>query len=388
MKLYTINTVTNFKELIYDPFIMPFQEKHAELVVQNMMDDSLLADTRHAGGVTLPIELRLLSYVQDAQSAGASGILVTCTSITQATQAIRPLIEIPIVNIEEPVLRQALQCGSRIGILGSVSTSPAGIAESLECLAKDCARKISVTTAVAEGAFELLEAGERSAHDALILKEMKALAEKVDVIILAQVSMRQVETTGVDVPVLKMGVSGLEEIYAQMQKASSEHDYVYKYCPHCGTKLIKQEVGDDGLVPWCTNCNKPLFPVFSTCIISLVLNEKNEAALLRQGYISEKYYNLVSGYIQPGESAELSARREIEEELGLDVTELQLVGTWWFGKKDMLMIGFIAKTTDTQFKLSDEVDSAQWVPVDEAIGLVHPEGSVSYALLEKVCGNS
>lgn len=157
----------------------------------------------------------------------------------------------------------------------------------------------------------------------------------------------------------------------------------FTYCPDCGSKLINREIGDEGMVPFCEECNKPLFDMFSTCIIALVVNEYGEAALLRQGYISNQYYNLVSGYMKPGESAELTAVREIEEEIGIKVNSLGFAGTYWFGKKDMLMIGFIARAKKTDLVLSGEVDQAEWIPAENAIMLVHPKGSVSYALLEK-----
>ena len=76
----------------------------------------------------------------------------------------------------------------------------------------------------------------------------------------------------------------------------------FTYCPDCGTKLIQKEVGDEGFMPYCDNCKKPLFDMFSSCIIALVTNEKQEVALLRQNYISTDYYNLVSGYMKPGET--------------------------------------------------------------------------------------
>lgn len=157
----------------------------------------------------------------------------------------------------------------------------------------------------------------------------------------------------------------------------------FKYCPHCGTQLEDKEIGDEGLVPWCSTCRMPLFDMFSSCIIALVVNEKGEAALLRQGYISNQYYNLVSGYMKPGETAELTAEREILEEIGIQVTSLEFAGTYWFAKKDMLMIGFLARAGRKEFVLSDEVDAAEWVPVEQALHMVHPKGSVSYALLEK-----
>lgn len=92
----------------------------------------------------------------------------------------------------------------------------------------------------------------------------------------------------------------------------------FTYCPDCGTKLIQKEIGDEGLMPYCENCKKPLFEMFSTCIIALVVNEYGEAALLRQGYISHQYYNLVFRLYEAGRNrAEYTAAREVEEEIGV-----------------------------------------------------------------------
>lgn len=156
----------------------------------------------------------------------------------------------------------------------------------------------------------------------------------------------------------------------------------FKYCPECGNKLIPQEIGDEGQVPYCLNCSRPLFDMFSSCIIVLVVNEYGEAALLKQSYLSHQYFTLVSGYMKPGETAEECTRREVFEEIGIDLDELRLIGTYWFGLKDQLMIGFIARAKKKNLKLSCEVDEARWVPVEQAIGMVHPKGSVSYELLE------
>ena len=90
----------------------------------------------------------------------------------------------------------------------------------------------------------------------------------------------------------------------------------FEYCPHCGTRAVQKEIGDEGLMPWCDRCKRPLFDIFSTCIIALAVDEERNVALLRQGYISTQHYVLVSGYMKPGESAEECAAREIGEELG------------------------------------------------------------------------
>ena len=104
----------------------------------------------------------------------------------------------------------------------------------------------------------------------------------------------------------------------------------YQYCPKCGAKLFLRRLGDDGEVPWCASCEMPWFDTFSTCVIALVTDGAGQVALLRQKYISDRYANLVSGYMQPGETAEEAAAREIGEELGLTTTELRFVSTYWF----------------------------------------------------------
>ena len=156
----------------------------------------------------------------------------------------------------------------------------------------------------------------------------------------------------------------------------------FVYCPKCGTKAVQKVVGDEGEMPWCESCQRPLFDMFSTCVILLAVNQEGECALLRQGYISHQYHNLVSGYIVPGESAEECARRELEEELGLVAEKLEFVRTWWYGRRDMLMIGFFAQVSKGELRLSGEVEEARWVPVQEALDMVHPEGSVSHAMVK------
>lgn len=163
----------------------------------------------------------------------------------------------------------------------------------------------------------------------------------------------------------------------------------FKFCPNCGNKLSGKTMGDEGEVPFCNRCDVPFFDMFSTCVITLVANEHNEIVLLRQPYISKRYRNLVSGYMKPGETAELAAAREVKEEVGVTLDALRFVGTYWFGKKDMLMIGFIGKTKKCDLVLSEEVDGADWIPVSDAFEMVHPSGSVSHTLvaeyLKEIC---
>ena len=117
----------------------------------------------------------------------------------------------------------------------------------------------------------------------------------------------------------------------------------FSYCPHCGQKLIKKEIGDEGKIPFCTNCNVPLWDMFTTSIIAAVINEEREVALLRQNYVSATKHVCIAGIMKPGESAEETVVREVREEIGQHVESLKFIKSYPYEKKEMLMLGFQAK---------------------------------------------
>lgn len=157
----------------------------------------------------------------------------------------------------------------------------------------------------------------------------------------------------------------------------------FTYCPYCGEKSIQKEIGDEGLIPFCSNCSIPLWDMFSTCIICAVVNENQEIALLRQNYVSENSYVCVAGVMKFGESAEETVVREIKEELGLDVKQLQYIRSYPYEKKEMLMLGYKAVVRKDEFRLSGEVDSAKWFKFDEALRKIR-EGSIAWELVKTV----
>ena len=143
----------------------------------------------------------------------------------------------------------------------------------------------------------------------------------------------------------------------------------FTYCPHCGTKLIGKEIGDEGVIPFCDRCNVPLWDMFTTSIIAAVVNEYGEVALLRQGYVSQTNYVCVAGIMKLGESAEETVIREIKEEINQDVESLEFIRSYPYEKKEMLMLGYKATVKKKDFKLSGEVDSAVWVKFQKALSL-------------------
>ena len=157
----------------------------------------------------------------------------------------------------------------------------------------------------------------------------------------------------------------------------------FTFCPHCGAKRGSVPFGDDGRVPWCKACHKPFFDIFPVVAITMVVNEAEEVALLKPKYMSEQYYNFVSGYVQPGEEAELCAAREVQEEIGVQARDVHFVCSHWESEQQMLLLGFVARATKGDFTLSEEINAAKWVPAAEALNLVYPEGNITHTLLAK-----
>lgn len=157
----------------------------------------------------------------------------------------------------------------------------------------------------------------------------------------------------------------------------------YVYCPLCGAKLVDREIGDEGIMPYCERCEKPMWDTFATSVIVAVVNEYNEVALLRQGYVSKDTCVCVAGVMKMGESAEDAVIREVKEEIGQKVESLEYIRSYPYEKKDMLMLGFKATVKKQDLKLSCEVDSARWVKYDDALSYLR-EGSIASQLVKAV----
>ncbi len=155
----------------------------------------------------------------------------------------------------------------------------------------------------------------------------------------------------------------------------------FVHCPHCGDKLIPKNIGDEGLVPFCNICDRPVFNIPYACTITLVVNELREVALIKQSYVSQSNYVLVAGYIKSGESAEETAAREAQEEIGVIPHTIQYVKSYYYEKKDMLMLGFVALADKCNLSISVEVDEAEWFTMEEALTMLK-DGSIAIQLLK------
>jgi len=197
-----------------EPLKAQFAQQMPDARVVNIVDDSLLVDVRAAGRLTPEVTRRLYSYMSSAQDMGADIILNACSSVGEATDVLRGLIRTPIVKVDEAMAEEASALGARIGVVATVSTTLEPTVRLIRKKAAEHGREIEVTECIAQGAFEALLAGDAARHDDIVRRAIIELADHVDVIVLAQVSMaRLLAALGtLPVPVLSSPQSGVAAV--------------------------------------------------------------------------------------------------------------------------------------------------------------------------------
>jgi Asp/Glu/hydantoin racemase len=196
------------------PIKQQFQQIMPDVRVVNIMDDSLLNDVMAAGHLTEAVTGRIFSYMQLGQQMGAVALLNACSSVGEAASAARPALSIPLIKIDDVMAERAVATGSRIGVVATVKTTLEPTVRLIRAKAAAAGKSIDVTEALAEGAFQALLDGKSELHDEIVKRTIESLADKVDVIVLAQVSMARLvpALTGMKVPVLSSPQSGVEAV--------------------------------------------------------------------------------------------------------------------------------------------------------------------------------
>jgi Asp/Glu/hydantoin racemase len=166
--------------------------KLPQVDVFNIADDSLIKDVIAHGALTPATTWRVAEHIRAAEAAGADFILVTCSSIGPAVEAAAPLASVPVLRVDQPMADQAVRTGRRIGVIATLSTTLAPTADLIRRRAAAAGREVDVTSRLCAGAFDALMSGDSAKHDAMVAAALLELAERVDVIVLAQASMARV----------------------------------------------------------------------------------------------------------------------------------------------------------------------------------------------------
>jgi len=155
---------------------------------------------------------RVATYCRFLQEAGAHVILFGCSTMNRAVEYAGPMIDIPIIAIDRPMMDKAVRIGRRVGLLATLDTTVPSSLRQLRNAATDAGTEIEIVEIFVGEAFRALRSGDQAIHDRLLLEAIEAHQDRVDVIVMAQLSMAvledQIKAARFRVPVLNSGREG------------------------------------------------------------------------------------------------------------------------------------------------------------------------------------
>ncbi|GAA1746347.1 NUDIX domain-containing protein [Luedemannella helvata] len=162
------------------------------------------------------------------------------------------------------------------------------------------------------------------------------------------------------------------------------------FCGVCATRMV-DVAGQPART--CPACGRFEWPAPITVALVAVwragADGRRELLLARHTYGHRDFWALVGGYLDPAENLEDTARREVAEEVGLDVDEITYVGSEGWGTRapGVLLTVFTARCADPQAAPAvdgREISAARFFPLDELPGELPPAESIARRVIDSL----
>jgi NAD+ diphosphatase len=111
------------------------------------------------------------------------------------------------------------------------------------------------------------------------------------------------------------------------------------------------------------------YPRTDVAVIMSVVDEDDRLLLAQGAGWGTGRYSVLAGFLEPGESLAAAVAREVREEVGLEVTDVEYLGDQPWPFPTSLMVGFTARAAHTDaagLRLQEgEIADARWFTRDE-----------------------
>lgn len=129
-----------------------------------------------------------------------------------------------------------------------------------------------------------------------------------------------------------------------------------RFCGRCGASPERIE----RFAKRCPECGMLFHPRISPAMIVRVTRD-DEILLARSHGFPPKVYSVLAGFVEPGESIEDTVRREVTEEVGIEVGDIEYFGNQPWPFPNSLMIGFTAEYASGEIRIDEnEIEDAGW----------------------------
>lgn len=131
----------------------------------------------------------------------------------------------------------------------------------------------------------------------------------------------------------------------------------------------------------CPSCGFVNYPRISPAMIVAVTRGR-EILLAKGSRFQGGFYSVLAGFVEPGETFEECVEREIKEEVGLKVKNINYFGSQPWPFPDSLMVGFTAEYAGGDITIDNkEILDAGWYTA-EGLPLIPGNGSIARRLID------
>jgi len=158
----------------------------------------------------------------------------------------------------------------------------------------------------------------------------------------------------------------------------------FKFCGHCGTKTVRLETER---AMKCPECKSLSFPRLSPAII-VAVTHGDKMLLAHNTNFQDNQYSTLAGFVEVGESIETTVAREVMEEVGVRLKNIQYVRSQSWPFPDSLMLGFTAEYDGGEITPDGvEITDARWFTKEDLADVVIPtKKAIARKLIESVFG--
>jgi NAD+ diphosphatase len=162
--------------------------------------------------------------------------------------------------------------------------------------------------------------------------------------------------------------------------------------PHCARCGATTSVSLGGAIRTCDKDKSEHYPRTDCAVIVLVRDSQDRILLGRQAIWPEGRFSCFAGFLEPGETFEQCVQREVFEEAGLAIREINYLGSqpWPFPASIMISFDAITDFPESARPDGEEIVAIKWLSRDELKAeisagtlLLPPDISVSRKMIDR-----
>jgi NAD+ diphosphatase len=158
-------------------------------------------------------------------------------------------------------------------------------------------------------------------------------------------------------------------------------DRDHRFCGRCGTPT---EPKRDERVRVCPACKLSAYPRVAPAVMALV-HRGNQVLLARSPHFPAGMYSALAGFVEPGESLEQCLAREVEEEVGVRISNSRYFASQPWPFPHSLMIAFVCEYAGGEIRpQAGEIEDAKWFEVLQ-LPKLPSKISIARRLIDAVC---